>query len=120
MLPGLVYFLGSRGGRLAALALVLLGGCRNHAQEAELVWGQRGISDGALVKPRAIAIDSRDRLFIVDYTARIQVFDRDGAFLGPSWTPPDYRNGRPSGLSVDGDDNLVVSDSHYHCVRIYS
>src|SRR5262249_24098404 len=34
-------------------------------------------------------------------------------------TTPDYRNGRPSGLSIDRDGNLLVSDSHYHCLRIY-
>jgi sugar lactone lactonase YvrE len=31
-----------------------------------------------------------------------------------------YHNGRPSGLSIDRDGNLIVSDSHYHCFRIYS
>jgi DNA-binding beta-propeller fold protein YncE len=78
------------------------------------------VQDGDLVRPRAIAIDSKDRLFIVDYTARIQVYDRDGNYLGHTWTTPDYRNGRPSGLSIDRDDNLIVSDSHYHCFRIYN
>lgn len=86
----------------------------------ELVWGRRGVQDGDLVKPRAAAIDARDRLYIVDYTARIQVFDRDGKFLDHCWTTPDYRNGRPSGLSIDRDGNLLVSDSHYHCLRVYS
>jgi DNA-binding beta-propeller fold protein YncE len=86
-----------------------------------LVWGRRGAQDGDLIKPRAIAIDAEDRLFIVDYTARIQVYDRDGHYLdGHTWTTPDYRNGRPSGLSIDRDGNLLVSDSHYHCLRIYT
>jgi hypothetical protein len=110
----------SRRGLLLAAGLLLLSGCRNNAKDPEMVWGRRGISEGELVKPRAIAIDSKDRLYLVDWTARIQAFDRDGKFLGHSWTPPDYRNGRPSGLSIDKDDNVVVSDSHYHCVRIYS
>jgi DNA-binding beta-propeller fold protein YncE len=86
----------------------------------ELVWGKRGVQPGELVKPRAIAIDNQDRLFLVDWTARLQVFDRDGNYLGVTWTPPDYRNGRPSGLSIDRDGNLLVSDSHYNCIRIYS
>jgi hypothetical protein len=103
---------------LAAGALLV--GCRNQGLEPELVWGKRGILGGELVKPRAIAIDSQDRLYLVDWTARIQAFDRDGKFLTYSWTPPDYRNGRPSGLSIDNDDNVIVSDSHYHCVRIYT
>lgn len=87
----------------------------------ELVWGQRGAQDGDMIKPRAVAIDSQDRLFIVDYTARIQVYDRDGHYLpGHTWTSPDYRNGRPSGLSIDREGNLLVSDSHYHCLRTYT
>jgi len=106
--------------RLLVVAFLFLGGCQNHGTEPEFIWGKRGVSDGDLVKPRAIAIDSKDRLYLVDWTARIQAFDRNGKFLGHSWTPPDYRNGRPSGLSIDKDDNVVVSDSHYHCVRIYS
>jgi streptogramin lyase len=107
-------------GRLLVVGFLFLNGCNHNAAEPELIWGKRGVSDGDLVKPRAIAIDSRDRLYLVDWTARIQAFDRNGKFLGHSWTPPDYRNGRPSGLSIDKDDNVVVSDSHYHCVRIYS
>jgi len=104
----------------AILLLAYLSGCGQNTDQPELVWGKRGISDGELVKPRAIAIDSQDRLYLVDWTARIQAFDRNGKFLGHSWTPPDYRNGRPSGLSIDNDDNVIVSDSHYHCVLIYS
>ena len=112
----------SHCGRLALLGLTvaLLGGCTGGRTRPNLVWGKRGVSGGAVVKPRAIAIDQADRLYIVDWTARIQVFDRDGQFLGKSWTTPDYRNGRPSGLSVDTNGNLIVSDSHYHCVRVYS
>jgi hypothetical protein len=95
-------------------------GCGRDRQTPELVWGQRGVQGGQLVKPRAIAINSKNHLYIVDWTARIQAFDRDGKFLNISWTPPDYRNGRPSGLSIDHEDNVVVSDSHYNCVRVYS
>src|SRR5947209_4281377 len=49
-----------------------------------------------------------------------QPYGRHGKFLNRCWTTPDYRNGRPSGLSMDRDGNLLVSDSHYHCLRIYS
>jgi DNA-binding beta-propeller fold protein YncE len=110
-----------RAMRTALLAATaLLPGCGGASEVPELVWGKRGVVGGMLVKPRAIAIDAQDHLYLVDWTARIQSFDRDGQFLGHVWTTPDYRNGRPSGLSVDADGNLVVSDSHYHCVRVYS
>src|SRR5207253_10852964 len=103
-----------------ALALLSAVGCGGPHTEPEIVWGQRGTQPGDFVRPRAAAIDAQDHLYIVDFTARIQVFERDGKFLDHGWTTPDYRNGRPSGLSIDRDGNLLVSDSHYHCLRIYS
>jgi len=108
-----------RGLGLLLLAALAAGGCGDPAKP-QLVFGKRGVRDGDFARPRAIAIDRNDRLYIVDYTARIQVFDRDGHFVGPCWTTPDYRNGRPSGLSIDRDGNLIVSDSHYNCFRVYS
>ena len=108
--------------RRAALPLLLVAcaGCAADPAQPEVVWGKQGVQDGELSRPRAIAIDSHDRLYIVDFTARIQVYDRDGNYLGKTWSTPDYRNGRPSGLSIDRDDHLICSDSHYHCIRIYS
>jgi len=104
--------------------LLALVGCGGPSAEPELIYGRRGVQGGEFVKPRAVAIDSRvpgkDRVYIVDFTARVQVFDRDGKYLDRRWTTPDYRNGRPSGLSIDRDGNLLLSDSHYHCLRIYS
>jgi len=86
----------------------------------ERVWGTRGVQEGQFSRPRAVAIDpATGHLFVVDFTARIQAFDSDGTYLGPTWTTPDFRNGRPSGLSIARDGNLLVADSHYHCVRIY-
>jgi DNA-binding beta-propeller fold protein YncE len=106
--------------RLAfTVTLLLTTGCGSSAKP-DLVWGKRGVQPGDFVKPRAIAIDAQDRLYIVDFTARIQVFDVTGKYLDKTWTTPDYRNGRPSGLSIDRDGNLLVSDSHYHCLRIYT
>jgi DNA-binding beta-propeller fold protein YncE len=104
----------------ACCLLCLLAGCNNIHGTPEVIWGKEGTQPGDFERPRAIAIDANDRLYIVDMTARIQVFDRDGNFLNLCWQTPDYRNGRPSGLSIARDGNLIVSDSHYHCVRIYS
>jgi sugar lactone lactonase YvrE len=101
------------------LVLLALTGCGGPAEQPELVWGKKGVRDGDFVRPRAAVIDRHDRLYIVDFTARIQAFDLDGKHLGLTWSTPDYRNGRPSGLSLDRDGNLILSDSHYHCFRIY-
>jgi len=119
----MTYRLGSapRRASLAAAAwlALCLAGCGGASSQPELVWGKRGVIDGDLVKPRAIAIDDKDRLYLVDWTARIQRFDTDGKFSN-KWEPPDFRNGRPSGLSIHPDGNLIVSDSHYSTIRIYS
>ncbi|HEY2841097.1 MAG TPA: hypothetical protein VGJ26_18220, partial [Pirellulales bacterium] len=85
----------------------------------DVVWGRRGISDGRLQKPRSIAIDNQDQIYIVDMTARIQVFTPDGEFLR-SWQTPVHTNGRPTGLAIDRHGNVVVSDTHYYQVLIYS
>jgi DNA-binding beta-propeller fold protein YncE len=95
-------------------------GRADFGRSPDLVWGERGQMPGDVVRPRAVAIDAQDRLFLVDFTARIQSYDLDGHFLGASWTTPDFRNGRPSGLGIDRDGNLIVCDSHYHTVRIYT
>ncbi len=99
---------------------LLWAGCSGPSSHPDLVWGKRGVNDGMFVRPRAAAIGPGDRLYIVDYTARIQVFDLDGNYIGPTWTTPDYRIGRPSNLAIDREGNVIVSDSHYHAVRIYT
>jgi hypothetical protein len=102
-------------------AAIALAGCDAvpTGGQLEKVWGRRGISDGRFQKPRAIAIDAEDRLYIVDMTARIQVFDVDGEFIR-SWQTPTHENGRPSGLSINSEGNLLVADTHYAQVLVYS
>jgi sugar lactone lactonase YvrE len=100
--------------------LLLLAGCAGPSDHPDLLWGKKGVRDGAFVRPRAAVFDRDDHLFVVDFTARIQAFDLDGKHLGITWGTPDYRNGRPSGLSLDRDGNILVSDSHYNCFRIYT
>lgn len=102
------------------------------AAEPERIWGRRGFSQGRFLKPRAIAIDPQDRLYIVDTTGRIQVFDADGNFQR-SWKTPKTENGRPTGLAVCqpseppqqsgtavADARLLVADTHYYRMLVYS
>lgn len=85
----------------------------------EVVWGRRGVSEGMFEKPRAAAISPEDEIFIVDMTARIQVFDLDGNFLR-AWQIPEFYKGRPSGLSFNNDGNLLVADTHYNRMLVYT
>jgi len=66
-----------------------------------------------------MAIDAQDRIYLVDMTARIQVFDPDGHFLR-GWHTPDHRAGKPTGLSIAHDGRVFVADTHYYRVLIYS
>ncbi|HVW36184.1 MAG TPA: NHL repeat-containing protein [Pirellulales bacterium] len=105
-----------------ALVASVLGGCdedRASIGKLDKVWGRKGISDGRLQKPRAVAIDAADQLYIVDMTARIQVFSPDGEFLR-FWRTPVHTNGRPTGLSFDRHGRLLVADTHYFRVLVYS
>ncbi len=66
-----------------------------------------------------MAIDAADRFYVVDMTARIQVFDGQGQYLR-GWHTPDHSVGKPSGLSIGIDGSLLVADTHYNQVLIYS
>lgn len=103
------------------LFLVILSatGCGSAAAPPELVWGRKGVRDGDFVRPRACVLDAQERLWIVDFTARVQAYDLDGNHLGLTWATPDYRKGRPSGLGLDRQGHLIVCDSHYGCLRFY-
>jgi DNA-binding beta-propeller fold protein YncE len=109
---------------IALLALLVLvpAGCvpdTSRDGELEAVWGQFGTDDGQFQKPRAIAIDNDDNLYIVDFTARIQVYTPEGQFLR-GWRTPESTNGRPTGLAIAPNGNVLVADTHYYRVLIYS
>jgi len=70
-------------------------------------WGKRGSGPGEFDTPHSIAIDSRGRIFVADRTnSRMQIFDQDGRFLD-QWK----QFGRPSGVYIDRNDNMIVADS---------
>jgi DNA-binding beta-propeller fold protein YncE len=69
-------------------------------------WGRRGSGPGEFDTPHALAFDSRGRLFVGDRgNDRIQIFDQDGSFLA-AWD----QFGNPSGLYIDANDVLYVSE----------
>ncbi len=103
---------------LAVVALV--SGCDSSGRSTpELVWGIHGTRPGWLQKPRVAAFDGRDQLYIADLTDRIQVFDRDGRYLR-GWRTPDLNVDGPSGLTVDRLGRLLVADTHFYRILVYS
>lgn len=83
------------------------------------VWGRRGLDDGRFMTPRAVTISDQDEIYIVDKTARIQVFDRNGKFLR-GWRTPICVQGKPCGLSFNDEGLLMVCDTHYFRVLFYT
>ena len=70
-------------------------------------WGKKGTAPGKFDTPHALAFDSRGRLFVGDRgNDRIQIFDQEGKFLA-EWK----QFGRPSGVYIDRNDTIYVSDS---------
>jgi sugar lactone lactonase YvrE len=75
-------------------------------------WGKKGSAPGELDIPHTIAMDSQGRLFVGDrQNNRIQIFDQDGKFLD-QWA----QFSRPSGVYIDGKDNIYVADSESESV----
>ena len=73
----------------------------------QMRWGKHGSAPGEFEVPHALAFDSRGRLFVGDRANnRIQIFDQDGKFLD-QWK----QFSRPSGLYIDKNDILYVTDS---------
>lgn len=115
-------------GGVAAIAtaplLATIAGCvgSTAASPIDHIWGRRGLSEGRFLKPRAIAIDPDDLLYIVDTTGRIQVFDADGNYQR-GWKTPETEYGRPTGLSVRTMPGqtplLLVADTHYYRMLAY-
>ena len=66
-----------------------------------------------------MTIDADDRLYIVDMTARIQVYDAAGNYLR-GWQTPVHVNGRPTGISIGRDGRILVADTHYFRVLSYT
>ncbi len=109
------------GGTLAA-TVTGAAGCRRGGgapAEVEREWGRRGISPGRLQRPRAVAIDAADRLYIVDMTGRVQVFTVTGELIR-YWRTPEIAHGKPVGLGIDREGRVLVADTHYYRVLFYT
>ncbi len=81
--------------------------------------GLRGTGSGQFNKPRSLALDKNDNLFVVDMTGRVQKFSSSGAFLA-SWQMPQTDLGKPKGMCRDADKNIVVLEPHYSRVNHFS
>lgn len=107
---------------LTVASMPLVAGCLESSaldSAPVTVWGGRGSNPGQFQKPRGMAIDGQDQIYIVDFAARIQVFDCSGQYLR-GWRTREHRLGKPVGLGIARDGQLLVADTHYHRVLVYS
>ena len=81
--------------------------------------GSRGVGVGELNKPRSVAVDKQDNLYVVDMTGRVQKFSSNGVFL-LSWQMPQTDLGKPKGMGRDRDGNIIVVEPHYQRINVFS
>jgi ABC-type Fe3+ transport system permease subunit/sugar lactone lactonase YvrE len=81
--------------------------------------GSRGGGLGQFNKPRSVAVDTNDNLFVVDMTGRVQKFSSEGVFL-KSYQMPETEKGKPKGMCHDRNGNIVLIEPHYCRVNVFS
>ena len=81
--------------------------------------GTRGTGLGQLNKPRSLALDREDNLYVVDMTGRVQKFSPQGEVL-TAWRMPETDLGKPKGMCRDQDGHIVVVEPHYQRVNHFA
>ena len=113
-----------------AIALALFTGCSpsSSSKSASLqskfferadVIATRGVGVGEVNKPRSVAVDREDNVYVVDMTGRVQKFSPEGAAL-LSWQMPQTTLGKPKGMGCDNDGNIIVVEPHYKRVNHFT
>jgi len=83
------------------------------------VIGSRGTAPGQFIKPRSVAVDALDNLYVADMTGRVQKFSPKGDYLA-AWLMPVTDLGKPKGMGLDGAGRIMVIEPHYSRVSHYS
>ena len=115
---------------LTFLALLVLSACTppSSLTEAPLeskifsrvqIIGSRGTGLGQFNKPRSVALDQQDNLYVVDMTGRVQKFSPQGVFQS-FWQMEDSPKGKPKGMATDNGGNILVVEPHFSRVNCFS
>jgi DNA-binding beta-propeller fold protein YncE len=84
--------------------------------------GDLGDTSGALFRPKGIALDSENHIYLVEgYRGFVQVFDQQGQLLyefGGRGTQLGLFQ-LPAGLFIDNNDRVYVVDSYNHRVQVF-
>ena len=80
--------------------------------ESVKLLGVRGAGPGEFNKPRSLAVDNDDNLYVVDMTGRVQKFSPTGEYI-LQWQMPETDRGRPKGMFHDLAGDIIVVEPHY-------
>jgi len=106
---------------LVISAFAVVSGCRGtrgRSSARVVAWGGPGRRNGSFITPRAIGVD-KGEVYVVDTTGRVQVFTQDGGFLR-QWFLPESENGTPTCVAFDRRGRVLLPDTHYHQILVYS
>ncbi len=86
-------------------------------------FGTHGDGDGQFRLPSALALDSRERVYVADeYNHRISVFESSGEYVG-RWGEFGAGDGQidgPSGLAFDAEDNVYMVDQNNNRIQKFT
>lgn len=114
--------------RVSVVVLFMLCGCSAGPSSPPLesrffcdvqIIGSKGVGLGQFSKPRTVVVDRKDNLYVVDMTARVQKFNPNGEFVR-FWQMTQTDLGKPKGMGIDRDGNIMVVEPHYNCVNHFS
>jgi hypothetical protein len=94
----------------------------NRDGEVVARFGRRGGQPGEFNLPLDIALDSQNRVYVLDAgNFRVQVLDEQGEFIR-AWGQPGNsfgQFGQPRSITIDGDDLVYVSDTQFGNVQVF-
>ncbi len=74
--------------------------------------GSRGMGPGLFNKPRSLACDAKDHLFVIDMSGRLQRFSAGGEY-DRLWDMPQTEKGKPKGMDRDPRGGIILVEPHY-------
>ena len=110
--------------------LILLTGCSepeapgitrldSHLFERVQVIGRRGGGVGEFNKPRSVAVDGGDNIYVIDITGRVQKFTPGGDYV-LGWQMPETDKGKAKGMCTAADGGILLVEPHYTRVNHFA
>jgi DNA-binding beta-propeller fold protein YncE len=87
----------------------------------KIIGGTKGSQPGQFDHPHALAIDSKNRVLVLDQQIeaqkpRVQIFDQNGNFI-EQW--PDIGGVLPTGIVIANDDTVYISDADANSITVF-